>query len=165
MAILKFLMLMFWNYTLLKEKVQAKRKQILKNLNNGKKSGFSGVTYEMFKYTHLNNNEFIDYLCNIFNAMINSGIVPFLFNVAIMVPLVKDAKKDLDDVNNMRPISVSDAISNIFETVILSQLDKYCDDGIKQFGFKSKSSCNHAAFSLNELIRFSKRKERRNFCN
>jgi hypothetical protein len=74
-----------------------------------------------------------------------------------MIPLVKDAKKELDDPNNLRPISISDAIANIFETIILSELDNYCDDGIKQFGFKTGSSCNHAAFCLSELIRYSNR--------
>ena len=81
--------------------------------------------------------------------------MPFHFNVAIMIPIVKDHKKDCNDPNNLRPISISDAISNIFEMILLVELDRNCDDGLKQFGFKSKSSCNHAAICLMELIRYA----------
>jgi hypothetical protein len=38
---------------------------------------------------------------------------------------------------------------------VLHELDKYCDDGVKQFGFKSRSSCNHATICLTELIRYA----------
>ena len=132
-------------------------KNIFKNLTNGKRAGFSGVTYEMFKYTHAFNKEFITSICKLFSVMLTHGIIPYLFNISIMVPLVKDSKKDLDDPNNLRPISISNSISNIFETVILAELGKYCNDGIKQFGFKSGSSCNHAAFCLTELIKYADR--------
>ncbi len=81
-------------------------KNIFKNLTNGKRAGFSGVTYEMFKYTHAFNKEFITSICKLFSVMITHGIIPYLFNISILVPLVKDSKKDLDDPNNLRPISI-----------------------------------------------------------
>ena len=98
---------------------RARLSMILKKLRNGKRAGFSGVTYEMFKYTFGHNWELIDLLCELFSDMLNSGDLPYLFNITIMIPLIKDHKKELDDPNNLRPISISDAISNIFEMLIL----------------------------------------------
>ncbi len=129
--------------------------KILKNLTNGKRPGFSGVCYEMYKYLYGRNWELIQKLCDLFNAMFDTGLVPFHFNIAVMITLVKDAKKDLNDPSNLRPISISDSLTNIFETLVLHELDKYCDDGVKQFGFKSRSSCNHATICLTELIRYA----------
>jgi len=62
--------------------------------------------------------------------MLNSGDLPYLFNIAIMIPLIKDHKKELDDPNNLRPISISDAISKIFEMLILVELDNHTDEGL-----------------------------------
>ena len=90
--------------------------------------------------------------------MINYGEIPYLFNVAIVVPLVKDSTKPNDDPNNLRPISISDAISNIFEMILLDRLNRHSPEELKQFGFKAKSSCGHAAFCINESARYFRRR-------
>ena len=68
---------------------------IIKYLPNGKSSGFSGVQPEMFKYG------LSFYLVKIIGAiiekMIQFSITPYLFNVGIIKPLVKDEKKEPTD--------------------------------------------------------------------
>lgn len=83
--------------------------------------------------------------------------MPFNFNIAIIKPLVKDDKKSNSDINNIRPISVSDTITNIYESLILEKLNQSMPNNDKQFGFKSNSSCAHAVFVLQESIKICKR--------
>ena len=68
---------------------------IIKYLPNGKSSGFSGVQPEMYKYG------LSFYLVKIIGAiiekMIKFSITPYLFNVGIIKPLVKDEKKEPTD--------------------------------------------------------------------
>ncbi|RNA41785.1 RNA-directed DNA polymerase from mobile element jockey-like [Brachionus plicatilis] len=84
--------------------------------------------------------------------IINSGIIPNFFNFGKISPVVKDEKKAKNDVNNIRPITISDTLANIYEKLIMIELDKSHNGVPNQFGFTSKSSCNHAVFALNETI-------------
>ena len=72
--------------------------KILKNLTNGKRAGFSNASHEMYKYLYDLIWELIQKLCDLFDVMINTGLVQFHFNIAIMIRIVKDAKKDMRSV-------------------------------------------------------------------
>lgn len=98
----------------------------------------------------------VDTLQYIFEWMINSGCVPKLFNISILKPLIKDSTKGSEDVNNLRPLSISDVYTNIYEKIILNLIKIEHNDHSKQFGFKTNSSCSHASFILNEIIRLNK---------
>ncbi|CAF0811999.1 unnamed protein product [Brachionus calyciflorus] len=123
---------------------------IIENFPSGKCAGFNDVRYEMIKYSKGDN--LIDLLKLIFEKMINYQIVPFNFNISVNKSIIKDAKKSKSDINNLRPVSISDAFSNIYEAILLTDLEKQHIDNHKQFGFKSKSSCSHAIFSLKQSI-------------
>jgi hypothetical protein len=86
-----------------------------------------------------------------------------LISMLIYKPLVKDEKKSSNDLNNVRPITISDTITNIFEKIMLKELEK-CDlIHEKQFGFKKNNSCNHAAFVLKEAILANRIKRKKVF--
>lgn len=84
---------------------------------------------------------FIDYfnetLRYLFEWMINTANIPKLFNISILKPLIKDTTKGYNDVNNLRPLSISDAYTNIFEKLLLNELKTEHPDHHKQLGFKS----------------------------
>ena len=70
---------------------------ILKTLPNGRKSGFSGSPYELYKYCTL---EYINLmLCQLITHIIRNGIIPYHFNIALVTPLIKDPKKPRDCAN------------------------------------------------------------------
>ena len=119
---------------------------LVENLPNGKSSGLSGVTYEMLKYS--SSKHIFEYLTLLFEKMIQYQQVPYLFNISILKPIIKDTKKPNNDLNNLRPVAISDAISNL-------ELERNYTDHEKQFGFKKNSSCNHALFTLKQAIRLS----------
>jgi hypothetical protein len=88
-------------------------------------------------------DELIFLLKQLFQTMINTGVFPDDFNIALITPLIKD-KNVLDDPNNTRPISVADALTNFFEKILLKLIDSEKKDEEEQFGFKSNSSCGRA---------------------
>jgi hypothetical protein len=129
-------------------------REIAGTLPNGKSVGFGGVSYEMIKYS--NDNKLYDLLSLIFEKSICHRQIPYLYNISIIKPLVKDSIKPSDQISNLRPVAVSDAISKIFEAVLLQEIEKDYRDHVKQFGFKERSSCSHAIFVLKQAIKISK---------
>jgi len=124
--------------------------QILKKLPNNKAAGYTTMTYELFKYAI--SVDFIKLLENIFNNMIQYSAMPRYFNISIVKPLVKDPKKPSYLTNNLRPIAISDPLTNIFERLIKKEFNRVYKSENLQFGFKTNSSCQHAIFVLNECI-------------
>ena len=126
---------------------------VIKNIPNGKSVGSAGVSGEMFKYGI--SGELVKTLNMIFSKMINYQVMPYLFNVGIIKPIVKNENEDPNDINNLRPITISDVLANIYEKLIIIEMDKKHTHNDKQFGFKKSSSCNHAVFTLREAILFN----------
>jgi len=134
---------------------------VIKDLNNNKAIGNKKASNEMFKNTRSKN--FINLLAKFFTVTIQYGVLPNDFNVSIIKPLVKDSKKATDDQNNIRPISVSDTISTIFEKLLLLEINKMHVNNNKQFGFKSNSSCQHGLFVFNEALNSNKRRNKKTY--
>jgi len=134
---------------------------IIKELGTNKSIGRLEVSNEMFKYA--TNNSIVTIIANIINKIMKYGVVPLNMNTSIIKPLIKDTKKSHDDTNNIRPISVSDTFCTIFEKYILRLVSRQHINNLKQFGFKVNSSCQHAIFTLNEIIRSAKRNGKRVF--
>ena len=61
-------------------------------------------------------------------------------------------KKSSEDINNIRPVSVSDALTTIFEKILLIESEKTHKSDKKQFEFKTLASCAHAIFTLKQAI-------------
>lgn len=131
---------------------------IMSNLNSNCAVGFSGIPNECFKYALGSNTVKIIKL--ILETYINYDIKPKYFNVGLVKIIVKDANKDHNDPNNLRPITISDTISIIFEKLMIIEINKTQKPKLEQFGFKSSSSCEHAVFTLREIVRFNRRRGR-----
>ncbi|CAF1083217.1 unnamed protein product [Brachionus calyciflorus] len=134
---------------------------ILNKLPNGKAAGYNNITNEMIKYA--SNEKFIKILKLFYETIINHNVMPSNFNIGIVKLIIKDNKKEPDDVNNTRPLTISETWVNIFEKILLEEINKSIESSRNQFGFKSKSSCGHAGFYLKESILFNKRSHKKVF--
>ncbi|RNA44136.1 hypothetical protein BpHYR1_007252 [Brachionus plicatilis] len=76
-------------------------REVLKSIPNGKSPGFANISGEILK------------------------IAPYLFNIGIIKPIVKDFKSDPNDIVNLRPITVSDILVRL--VLILSQVNQIFD--------------------------------------
>ena len=74
--------------------------------------------------------------------------------------LIKDEKKSASDLNNIRPITISDTIANIYEKLIMPEAQKTHTEHKLQFGFKKNSSCDHAIYVLKETANFYESRNR-----
>ena len=52
----------------------------------------------------------------------------------------------------MRPISISNTLSQIFERIILNQIPSILNTHNNQFGYKRHTSCSHALFCFKETV-------------
>jgi len=92
-------------------------KDFILDLPNGKATGINGFSNEMLKNAC---NEYIVCLVkSLFELIIYYGIIPKKFNTSILKPLIKDISKSSSDPSNLRPLAVSDMISNLFEKILL----------------------------------------------
>jgi len=128
---------------------------IMSSLNTNCAIGFTGIPNECFKYGIGPNT--VKLIKIILETYMNYDIRPKLFNVGLVKIIVKDPNKDLNDPNNLRPITISDTITILFEKLIIMELNKTQKLVNQQFGFKSASSCEHAVFTLREIVRYNKR--------
>ena len=124
---------------------------IIDSLRNNKAIGFSEISNEMIKY----GGKIVRIIIKkIVEKIIQFGKFPNFFNVGKIIPILKDDKGKNNDLNNIRPITVSDAIANIFEKIILAEAQKTHVEHKLQFGFKKNSSCNHAIFVFKETANY-----------
>jgi hypothetical protein len=129
----------------------AELNMILKSLGNNKAIGFAEVSNEMIKY----GGEQLTYFIKlILEKVFQFGKLSHFFNVGKIIPILKDDTASASDINNTRPITISDTLSNIFEKIALLEIEKYQRDHNMQFGFKKNSSCNHVIFVLKETANF-----------
>jgi len=91
-------------------------------------------------------------LLKFYNDFIIDKVIPTKLNTSIIKPIIKDQKKSTSDTNNIRPISISNCLAQIFEKLILSNSPKLHKSHKNQFGFKPKTSCNHAIFTIKETV-------------
>ena len=70
----------------------------------------------------------------------------------IIIPIVKDKKGCITDVNNYRPIAITSVMSKIFEKVMFVHLQDFLSTTDNQFSFKSKHSTDMCVFTLKAII-------------
>jgi hypothetical protein len=124
---------------------QKEVRDIIKKLKNNKAMGPLGVTNEMYKY---GTDERVDYIvASIIELTINYNIMPENLNMGRLMAILKDPSGSPDSTDNIRPITVSDTISVIFEKYYLKIFESI-DLDENQFGFRKNASCSHAIFTL-----------------
>ena len=83
--------------------------------------------------------------------MMQFGYVPPQFGESYTVPIIKNnyiAYNKSITVDDFRGISISPVISKVFEHCILDRYEKFLTTSDNQFGFKKKSGCTHALYTL-----------------
>ena len=121
-----------------------------KEMKNKKAAGPNGITNEAFRYISL--PYIILIIKFIIDYLLNTGKILRELNTGCIKPLIKDFKKSKKDLNNLRPIMLSDALTNFIEKVLLKMIERTLTLSKYQYGFRSNSSCLHALFVAKETI-------------
>jgi len=120
----------------------------ISSLGRGKAAGLDNLTAEHLQHSH---PALCLLLSKLFNAMIEASHVPPGFGLSYTVPLPKcsyaTVSKSLT-VDDFRGISISAALSKVFEKCILDRYARFFETSDNQFGFKKGIGCSHAIYSV-----------------
>ena len=98
-------------------------------------------------------------ITKIVNKSIRNGIFPSRYKESIIVPIVKNSKKDRLDPGNNRPVSLLPVIGKIIERVIQSQVTEFLNKdnlmSVHQHGFRKNHSTVTCLIELMENVRES----------
>ena len=61
----------------------------------------------------------------LYHNLLLLGIVPERFGHSVITPVIKSYNKSFDDSSNYRPINIVPIVAKIFESVLVSYIDKY----------------------------------------
>ena len=132
---------------------QAMIERIVNNLQCNKAIGINGVSNEMYRFSGY--GKLVSILKYLMNIVLGRAIMPDEFNVGKILPILKDANKSSSDMKNIRPITIADVLANVYEKMVQRKILEKYEPNALQFGFKANSSCQHALFTVQELIRLS----------
>lgn len=122
-------------------------------LKCGKSAALDNLTAEHLKNCH---PIIVMILTKLFNLMIMFEYVPNDFGKSILIPIPKtDCVNASANVEDYRGISIAPVISKVFEHCLLKLFSTYLQNSnVMQFGFKSKSGCNHALYAVRKTVEF-----------
>ena len=127
-------------------------KKIVRSLNRKKPLGPSNIPAWALKDSL---NVIAEPLTFIINAFLEPGKFPNHLKRAHVVPIYKNG--DAEEPNNYRPISITSALSKVFEKVICNQILEHLERNNLlcqiQFGFRAKYSTTNALLYATEKIR------------
>ena len=122
----------------------------LKETSNSNVIGNDGVSSNMILNCDVNFLK--SKLFYFFKYIFKFGVIPKGMNITHIRPIIKDKSLPSNDLNNLRPISISNVLAQLFERILGYNLNEIRLTHQNQFGYKSKTSCTHALFIFKETI-------------
>jgi exonuclease III len=123
----------------------------IKDLKMGKAAGGDGLTSEHILYSHPLLTVLLTVL---FNILILHGYVPTDFTKGIVIPIPKNTASDSTKIDSYRGITVSCALSKLFESCLLKLYGSYLTTSDLQFGFKPGVGCREAILTARSVVQY-----------
>ena len=113
-----------------------------------------GIGWDGIHKNHLKHcgKSFVDFLSRIFSSFIRHAHMPVDILRGEFRPIVKNAKGDINDSNNYRPVMISSNLLKVFEYCLLPVFKMYIKPNKWQFGYVSDASCLSPGLILKEVI-------------
>ena len=139
-------------------------KFIVKKLKSGKACGIDHVRNEFLKNC---SDQLLCIVVKLFNVILNTGIIPDVWCIGMILPLYKD-KGDINDPDNYRGITLLSCIGKLFTAVLNERLTSYVDAigimGDEQAGFRQEFSTIDHIFTLHAIIEYYFKKKKKLYC-
>ncbi len=129
-------------------------KSVISEFKTSNTRGWDGITYNMLQRC---GEQALGTISSFLGYVMNYSIIPKNFNMSIIKPILKDPKKISFDLVNLRPISVSNCLAQIFEKIIVKTNPKLIEVNNNQFGFRKGLSTIHPLFILKESSLWAKK--------
>ena len=115
--------------------------------HNNKSCGLDGIYAEHLK---LCSRRIIPLLAMCFTALFIHGFLPDAMLSVVLVPVIKDKCRRINDSDNYRPIALASVISKVEEKILLNRMSDVLLTTCNQFGFKSKLGTDTCIYALKE---------------
>lgn len=136
----------------------------IRNLKNSKSPGLDNILNEYIKNTKL---LMLPLYVKLFNAVLDSGIIPSSWVEGIIIPLYK--KGDPLKPSNYRPITLLSCMGKLFTAVLNSRLNNYLEEinllNENQAGFRQNYATTDHIFTLHCIIELLKFQKKKLFCS
>jgi hypothetical protein len=129
--------------------------KLIRSLKRNKAPSVSQINNEEIKF---GGKALAILITQIINCSLSLRYISPIINIGLIFPIVKDQKKSTSDLDNTRPITLSEPISSIIEKYLLLKIEERFEEEPTQFGFRQKSSTSHAVFTLKETLNYYKDK-------
>jgi hypothetical protein len=120
----------------------------IKNSKNNNSTGPDNINIKHLK--HLGPIA-IDYLTCIFNLSVNENIIPQIWKLSKIIPILKPCK-DPNNSSSYRPISLLSPLIKTLEKVLLTLISTEVPNTEHQHGFKKKHSTSTALHNITDTI-------------
>ena len=97
-------------------------------------------------------------LKTLYNKMIQLGMVPHNFCRCVILPVIKNASKSLNDMSNYRPVSIISNIAKTFESLVSLKFGHLFTTHVNQFDFSTNCGCSKAIFASNDTVQYFREK-------
>jgi hypothetical protein len=135
-------------------------KAVCKALKKKKSPGMDQIPNEFYKFAP---DSLLDEILLFFNRVVQNGEFPENWGKIIVSPIYK--KKDPKIPSNYRPISLVNAMTKIFTSILSNRLATWCEEhnSVSQFqaAYQKRRGCVDHIFNLNSLIQFQFRLKKR----
>ena len=80
------------------------------------------------------------------------GFLPDSMLSVVLVPVIKNKSRRINDSDNYRPIALASIVSKVAEKVILNRTSEFLLTTCNQFGFKNKLGTDMCIYALKEIV-------------
>ena len=108
---------------------------VVGQLDKNKSCGLDGIYAEHLKYC---SRRILPLLAMCISALFIHGFLPDSMLSVVLVPVIKDKCRKINDSDNYRPIALASVISKVVEKILLTRMSDLLITTCNQFGFKSK---------------------------
>ena len=95
-----------------------------------------------------------NHIKRLFQLIVKHGHVPKDFKIGVIVPVVKDSRKNTADVNNYRPVTIISVMSKLFEMCVYKMINEHLKVGGMQYGFVKNGGCDKAIFAVQNVVNY-----------
>ena len=136
----------------------------IKNLKNNKSPGYDMIMNEYIKTT---SNELLPLYTDLFNIILNSGVIPSIWTAGIILPIYKN-KVSPQDPDSYRGITLVSSLGKLFTMVLNNRLSQFADlveiIPKAQAGFRKGYSTLDNIFVLHVLIQLYLYNNKKLYC-